>query len=240
MEPGNRHQVGHSGTVEDRPLIIDDRVLIADRQRDQHAKIRRIGQRAEKAAANRLAQPFDRVAGARDEVVDSFAAAADAAGRADVALKQPGFVVEAVRVGVAVRALEAHRETPALAGANSARVARLVVELASVGAVIPRQLNAARNGRSPRHRFDVEGEALATLEALRQRRNDAGQRDFAHLPVLGQGIGEPLLRQPSGPGETKQRRAEHTPKRARKRSERARHESQPAQHRQADQQFASG
>ena len=43
-------------------------------------------------------------------------ARAHVAGRAHAALEQPRFVIEAVRIGRAVRALQAHREPPALAG----------------------------------------------------------------------------------------------------------------------------
>src|SRR5205814_10545872 len=37
-------------------------------------------------------------------------------GRANAALEKPGFVVESVRVGAAVRPAQAHRESPALPG----------------------------------------------------------------------------------------------------------------------------
>ena len=244
--------MGDPGAVEDRPLVIGNRALIADRQRDQHTEIRRIGQSAEKAAADRLAQPFDRITGSCDEVVEPLAAAADAAGGADVAFEQPGLVVKTVGVGVAVRAFEAHGETPTLAGANAAPItdffAGLVISFASVRiapVVVPREQNAARSDRRPGvHRFDVEGETLTTLETLRQRGDHASQGHFARLPGFGQGVGKALLRQQSSPGETEQSRTkcppQRIPERGRRRSECAPRKPQPAQRRQANQQLAGG
>src|SRR5262249_20347526 len=90
------------------------------------------------------------------------------AGRAHAALEQPGLVVEAVRVDAAVGLPETHDEAPALPGAD--REHALLH-----GKTVGRQRDAARH--PGRRRFDVEIEANAALEGLRQAGDDAGHRD---------------------------------------------------------------
>ncbi len=134
-------------------------------------------------------------------------------------MEERGFVIVSVGIGVAVRPFQACREAPALAGANRPRgrfLERLVVIGGFVPAVIPRQEDMAGDDRRAAlgivrrglRRFDVELETFAALEALRQRRDHAGEFDIASFPGRGKLIGEPLLREPRGPRETEQRAAD--------------------------------
>ena len=89
--------------AEQLPVGGADRILVADRERDQHARVRRSPQRVAMAFAqmSRAADAGLRPAAAPDRR-SAPAARPHVAGRADAALEQPGLVVEAVRVGAAV------------------------------------------------------------------------------------------------------------------------------------------
>jgi hypothetical protein len=100
------------------PLLRRDRPLIADRQRRQHAGVRLLRQRAQNAIAQMFARALHPVLRLMRQRIDAPRAAfrAHRAHRANVAFEQPRFVIEAVRIGAAMRAPQAHRKAPAFAG----------------------------------------------------------------------------------------------------------------------------
>src|SRR5205814_5653542 len=82
---------------------------------------RRRAERRLEAIAHRFSRLFHPVEKAVSETQQSLrAAGAHVAGCADAALEQPGFVIEAVRIDVAVRPAQPQREEPALAGMHRA------------------------------------------------------------------------------------------------------------------------
>ena len=102
------------------PFVGLDGALVADRKRDQHARVALAGQRLPEFFPDRLAQMLDPVLRPVYELGEAFAFAfrTHIAGRPDAALEQPGFIVESVRVGAAVRPPQAQRKAPALARAH--------------------------------------------------------------------------------------------------------------------------
>ena len=105
------------------------------------------------------------------------------AGGAHALFQQPRFVIEAVRVGVAVRALQAHDKAPALDGLHEGRIG-------GAGAV-PGQDDLGRHGSAGRVDMrGVELEAHAAIEAVRQARDDAGHRDIVTFSCARQCIAQ--------------------------------------------------
>src|SRR5712671_1141226 len=142
MQSRDAHEVRDAGAVEELPLFRRNGALVADRERRENSGRRRRAEHAQEAIPNRLARCFYQV----EEVVARaepplLAALADVAGGADAALEEPGLVIEAVRVDVAVRAAQAHREQPALAGMHRAGEdrGRVLVQRTAV----PREQNLA-------------------------------------------------------------------------------------------------
>ena len=217
MQTGYRHEVGNPGTVENYPLRPRDHALVADGQCNQHAYIRRIGQHAGEAIANRVTQPFNGVIGARHKGIETlrFALRPHVTRGANAALEQPGLVVKTMRIGVAVRALEANGKPPALAGTNGTALMPLIV----LPAVIPGEHDAFRDDRRMCRRGCLAGnrnfsglndklKALTALEALRQCGDNAGHLNVAPFPSLRQLVCQTPLRQPRRPGKTEQRAAQ--------------------------------
>jgi hypothetical protein len=101
------------------PIGCADGALLADRQRNDDSRMRRLRQRGQDFSLQMGAQALHRVRQAGRETVQQACrrrgAGAYGAGGADAAFQQPQFVIEAIRIGIAMRALEPHRETPALA-----------------------------------------------------------------------------------------------------------------------------
>ena len=202
------HQVAHSGAGEELPLPRVDRVLVADRERDQDARVGALGQCAADSFARGLAQALDPVSRPRHHRRETLgrdlraliACAArghsHVAGRANAALEEPGLVIESVRVGAAVRPAQPHREAPALPGAHREDALGIVRGESAVG----------REHDAPRHaclgRFHVEIEAHASLEGLRQAGDDAADKHIAPLQLRIQAVRDPQLREHRGPGET--------------------------------------
>ena len=185
--------MSHAGAVEHLPLRTRNRALVADGQRDQHAEIGCIGHRREKAAADHIARPLHHVARLHHKSIETqrLATTHDAAGRPDIALKQPGFVIEAVRIGVSMRAFKPHGKAPALAWTYRLRHIPLTSLIQIIPAAIPRQHDVTRNpfSRSSAHanpcglhRLDIEGKALPALKALWQGGDDAGNFHVARFP----------------------------------------------------------
>ena len=118
VQAGDRNQVADAGAVEHHPVRLVDGALVADHQRDDHAGVLLVRQGAQDAVAQPGAAVLDQVADAEHEAVEAPVALAlrpHVAGRAHALLQQPHLVVEAVGIGVAVRALQAHRQLPAFA-----------------------------------------------------------------------------------------------------------------------------
>ncbi len=124
VQSRDRHQVPDPGAVEHRPLRLGDRPLVADRERDDHAGIRRVGQRASDAVAHVFARALHIVARTTGEGVAARVGgiAAHIARRAQPLLQQPRLEIEAAGIDVAVRSLQAHRQRPPLAGAHDRRI----------------------------------------------------------------------------------------------------------------------
>jgi hypothetical protein len=119
VQAADRHQVGDAGVAEQVPVVALDRALVADRERRQHAGGAAVADVGVDPVANALAQPLDRMTSARVE--QRRRRVAHVAGGANALLEQRQLEVEAVRVEVAVRLAQAHREAPALAGAQRQR-----------------------------------------------------------------------------------------------------------------------
>ena len=193
--------MGRAGAVEGGPQIALDRPLVAHHQRHQNAGPRVIvgRQQGGERIAHAKAQALDDIVRPPDHLRQALRRIlADVAGRPDVAFEQPGFVIETVRVGVAVRALQAHRQSPALAGFQ-----RLADEFFAVAlALVPRQHDPLWNhGCYGRHLFNGKFEAAALAEILRQRRDDADHLDVAPFPCGRQRIGQADVGAPRGPRE---------------------------------------
>lgn len=114
-----------------------------------------------------------------------------------------------MRVEVAVRTLEPHRELPALAGMQcrfAAPVVRAGVDGGKTG-LIACERNVRGHGRTgSQHPLHVEFEALAALLALRQARHHADELDIAAFPRRRQRLGKAHMRSASGPHEARGQR----------------------------------
>ena len=196
----------YAGTGKDPPEIGLDHPLVANRQGDENAGVRRVAKRALEAVANLLPQPLDQITRCHDKIAEPGVALrfADITRSADVALEQPGFVIEAVGIQVAMRALQAHPQVPALARRHRWRGVKVVVILRAPTA-IPRQGNPGGDCR--RSILDIEVEAHAAFELLRQRGDNTDDFDIAPLVGFGQGIAKALLRAPARPTCAKNKRA---------------------------------
>src|SRR5713226_8599845 len=120
MQPRDAHQVRDAGAVEELPFLARNGALVADRQRGENSRGRRRAERREEPVAHRLPCLLDPVqktiSGSKSFL---FTPATHISGRADAALEQPGFVIEAVRIDQPVRPTQAQREEPALAWMNA-------------------------------------------------------------------------------------------------------------------------
>ena len=211
MQAGNTHQMCRSGAIEGRPEVAMNRLLITDHQRHQDASPRvALGrQHSSERGAHLMTQTLDDIGWTPDHPVHPLRRIlAHVAGGPDVAFEQPGFVIEAVGIGVAVRPLEAHRQLPALAGAQW----RTLENFAVAPPLVPRQHDSSGNDCCCTPRvlpvwcgqplFHIEFEAAALAEILRQTRDDADDLDIAPFPFTWQLLGQPQLGTPAGPGET--------------------------------------
>ena len=98
------------------------------------------------------------------------------------------------RIRVAVRALQAHRQAPARAGADGAFLA-----------AVPGQGQLRRDLRgSSQHGLDVELEAHALAEVMRQVGDGADQRDVAAFVGLAQPLRQGSVREQGSPAEAQQ------------------------------------
>jgi hypothetical protein len=127
MKARDGHQVGHAGRSEDIPIRTIDRVLVAGDQRGDHPGRSRLRHALEDGIAHGLPQALDRMAPGDG---DAFGARVPGAGShlargVHALLPQAQFLVEAMRVEIAVGRPEPHRHAPAFAGVHGAgRVGR--------------------------------------------------------------------------------------------------------------------
>jgi hypothetical protein len=196
--------VGHARLPEQTPLFRRNRLLVADRQCDDHPSIGGIAQHFGKRPAQPVTQSLDDVGWLRNKVVEALrdGARAHIPRGPQTALEEPGLVVEPVRIGVAVRTFQTNREPPALGRANRQAVAPLVFK----PAVIPGEHDPPRQtGAGGFHRLDVKDKALATFEAVRQGGDDTDHLHVTALPLARQLIAQPVLGKHCRPEASNQR-----------------------------------
>ncbi len=164
MQAGYAHEVIHTGPGKDLPVLRRNGSLIANHKRDDHARVRCIGQGLLYSPARELARPFDpvlRPVHHRREP-PMRPGLTNVTGGAKPALEQPGLVIKSVGIGRAVRPPQSHDELPALAGVHPCRPV-----LRRPGTP-PRENDAARRRCARRdHTFDIEVETHPSLVSLR-------------------------------------------------------------------------
>ena len=170
-----------------------DRALVADRQRRQHAGGAAIVDVRVDRIANALAQALDRITGAG--VDQRRRRVAHVAGGADALLEERELVVEAVRIEIAVRLTQPHREAPALTGAQGQ--ARLDQRGVLVEAGIPAEREQARHAVDRAARIDREAKAQPARALLRQAGDDTGDDEIAALERRRQRFGRAQRRLPA-------------------------------------------
>jgi len=152
--------------------------------------------------ADALARTLDREPGAG--VNERRRRIAHVAGRANALLEPCELDVEAVRIECSVRLPQAHRESPALPGAQ--RLSRLRERGVLVKARVPAE--SERRRKAARRAVGIEREAKAqpARPLLRQARDDAGDDDILALEVDRQRVGEQRGRVPAADREAECKR----------------------------------
>jgi hypothetical protein len=194
---------------------------------------RRRPQHAQDAIADRLARAFDQV----EEIIPRAeklrpAPLAHVSRRADAALEQPGLVVEAVRIDVAVRAAQPHGQEPSLAGMDRAAEDRGRVFIG--GAAIPGQQELSRQmsvRRGAFHRLDVELEAHAALAGRRQARHHPDHLQVAPFELRREPPRHPLVREQRRPQEAEREGGERNQPRLPVRQEQKKRKDRPPRER---------
>jgi len=216
MGARDHHQVRDAGHAKSLPMRLRDGTLIAHHQRRQHAGRGRGLHALEHAVAHPLARLLQRKLPAVAKQLRRRRAwpSAHAAGGVDALLPQPQLEIEATRIGQAVRALQARRQAPALAGAQ-------------LGQASARVLPAPRTRRKPRQ-----------PQPLRQRHGHAVEAGLQHhklkLPAqlaLARQTGHVALQHQIAPFELRIQRPGLKPQRptARAGKQQPRPDQQPAQ-----------
>ena len=174
MQAGDAHQMADAGAGEELPVAAVNGALIADREGDDHAGVGCAVEGDEQALANSFARAIHESAGRpdkrRQQHVACFRAALACsgphiAGRADSAFEQKRLVVEHAGVCVAMRFLQPHRQTPALARMHRSHR----IDFAGAEAAIPGKLQALwHNGLRGEDGFGAELETHTALERLWQ------------------------------------------------------------------------
>ncbi len=193
--------MGHAGGSEQLPVVALDGGLIADRQRGQHAGGGRVAHLGEDGVAHLLAQALHPMARG---VVQALRRrrVAHVAGRPNALLEQHELVVEPVRVRIAVRLTQAHREAPALAGTQFTLGLR--ERGIFVVAPVPTERDVARHPNLPpgeRRLLDVEAKAKPVGTGLGHAGDDAGQREVTAFQHGGEGVGQSHTRVQAGRAE---------------------------------------
>ncbi len=195
VQTGNTHQMRDAGDAVSRPVLRGNGALIAQSQRDDgvgsgdgviappprrgggREGVRRVLplQRGHHALAQVVAQLRDPVGrrAAKAEKLRGRAHAAHGSGSADALAEQRQFGVVAARIGEAMRALEAHRKLPFLAGMHSRR------SFSRAGTVTPRIPAQRHLARYPGRggRGDREDEARGIGVEHRQPGHHAAHLD---------------------------------------------------------------
>ena len=197
-----------AGPAEHLPLRFGNRALFADRERDDHAGVRRVGERSKDALAHRRARPLHVIGGTagkrREPRVRVIGAHVTRCTQA--VLEQPGFDVEAVRIDGAMRALQANDKPPALAGRNPGH---RVDRAALLPLRVPRERELSRHDGAGRlDTLDGEHETRAARRSLRQVVDHADERDVLALPHRRQLIGKPHSCAPRGIAEAERTRGD--------------------------------
>ena len=189
--------MAHARAVEHLPVRLGDGALVAHHQRHDHARILFTFQAAQYARTQGRAARFHHIAESGHEGGQAHVGRIGARLRPHIArgahalLQQPRLVIEAQRVRVAVRTLQAHRQLPALAWLHVAHLVRHFVTK-------PRVPGQGDQGRHlcPKRFFHGKIEAHALLEAVRQAGD--GARDGDVPPLVGwrqlrrkRGLGQP-------------------------------------------------
>ena len=195
MQAGDRHQVPDPGATEDLPVGVANRALVTDRQRHHDAGVWRIGQALQHALAHRAAQPVHLLHEGLRRIVEQLRVAAHVAGGPDAAFQQPGLVVETVRIGKAMRALQPHHQAPALTRARR-RPRSSLAPLA-----IPGQQHAAWN--SGFGGLDVKNEAPAVADCLWQAGDTPDHHQIGPFAHPCQLVRKPPLGAQRCPAETR-------------------------------------
>ena len=199
MQPRYAHQVIDAGARKHLPLRLADGALVADRERRQHAGVRRVAERGLNACAHVLAHAFYPVTRTHDDRGEPPVGRTGphVTRRANVAFEQPRLVIETMRIERAVRPPQAHGQLPPLARAQFGQCRALPCAL---GRAPPRNRHVAGNdGARCQHALDIELETQAAFVRLRHRRDHADDLDVLAFPFDSQLIGEPHLREPRGP-----------------------------------------
>ncbi len=197
VQPRNADEVRDARAIEHAPLRLGNRALLADRQRDDHARVGRVRKRREDARAHALARALDVVRRAPGERIEQriAIAASDVAGGAQAALEHPRLDVEPVRVDRAVRPLQSHDEAPALARRDVGHL--IAVPSLRTCAYQASDRRAGTIARGVSMRSTAKAKRVPRADDLRQVVDDADERDIDALPFGRQRVGEPDLRAPA-------------------------------------------
>jgi hypothetical protein len=174
-----------AGGAHQRPVGGADLVLRTHRERHHNPAMRRIGQHGVDARGQRGTPAVLADTQAAREPCEPLCRLrlVHVAGGPDIARQQARFGIAYAVIGVAMRALEPHRQTPARAGFQHRRRGSLLVD--------PRQLNRAGEMRNRRcDRVDIEQESHALVIAVRQATNGALNFKVTALPHARQAHSE--------------------------------------------------
>ena len=198
--------MGDPGVAEQVPIRAVDGRLIADRQRRQNACDAAVRHVCVNRITDRLARAFDRKSGVALQTLRR--PVAHVARGADAEFEQVQLVVESVRIDVAVRAAQPHRERPALPGAQ------FTLRLAQGGVFVEASVPAERQqGRQ----FDAQALQLGDLGTeskpqtararLRKARHNALNNHVLPFESSRQNFGDAPNRTPTRRAESHQRQA---------------------------------
>src|SRR3954447_20354854 len=194
--------MGHAGAAEKAPFLGRDRALVAYGERGQDPRGRGGAKHRVEAFAHGFSHLLYPIQGRISPPQQALLAAlAHVAGRTDAALEKPRFVVEPVRIEVAVRTAQAHGEHPALARMHRSGEERgLGLRLrAGLQAAVPPQEDAARHALAVRSRLELELKAHPALTLRRQRGPHAHDLDIAPFELRREPLAHAQLSAIRGP-----------------------------------------
>ena len=196
MQARNRHQVRHTGGSKDIPVGTLNGVLIPHHQGGNQAGLLPICHLRLNAFAHLLACALHRVLPGGGQALGGqvFGSGAHIARGLDALLPRPQLVVKAVRIAVAMRGLQAHRELPALARLQRRGLALQLIRpvRTRLHAGVPAQVNAfghAHRLALQLGRLHIQPKAQHRLMALWHGRHHTHHRDVAPFQVGLQAAG---------------------------------------------------